>query len=265
MIKSNVPVEWQKYLDKNTTSNFEVIRVEESQKNLNGFDGVAFVRVKSSKRILNFEAPSGGSTIKYFLDLPDMLFVISFFVNQTQKIIISNQVDVFGLDENNQLLVLPLTNIDYGELCCDFINTKYNEYDEYDEKVLFEHLKSQVNEFFHEEFNYELPHNMSNYINLNWETIEDDCHSVWKQWSQDTIQNKKFNFVKCSASETIYFEEDYVDFFKEDDDEEDDDFDEEDDDFDEDDDDFDEEDDDFDEDDDDFDEDDDDFDEEDDD
>ncbi len=234
MIESNISVEWQKYLDKKMTSNFEVIRIEQD-KNTNVTQTVlAFVRVKSSKRILNFEDDRliEDSTVKYFLDLPDMLFLVNCSVNSECKKIFSSEVHFFGLDENNQLLILPLTNInDGGELCCDLIGTEFNESNEYDEKVLFKHLKSQVNEFFHEKFNYELSDNIQRYIGnstINEHSYEFLCHSIWKQWSQDTLQNKKFDFIKYTARETIYFEEYYVTDVFRDDDFDDDDFDEDD-------------------------------------
>jgi hypothetical protein len=246
---SNVPDEWQKCLKKKTTSSIEIIKLDKFDEESHyddkscGFVYHVLIRVKACKRVLTFEGirsinSSSQKSVKYFLDLPDLkyflnlpdlLFHIGCYVNIHQKnslerrdkvTIETDEVKVFGLNSKNQLLVLPLTNIDkYGYLCCENILTKSNKLDD---QTLFQHLKKQINHFFLEKFNYEgdgLPiyyeqilQKMSvedrrsrakndDFSGFGGFEVDIAYHKLWTQWNNKNKANKKFNFLKYPTNQ----------------------------------------------------------------
>ncbi len=210
---SNVPIEWRKCLNKKTTSSFEIIRLVKpcNEEDYTNFPVTAFVRIKACKRVLTFKGISSSRTVKYFLDLPDLLFCITSYAGRRPShrhaIIQTEQVNVFGLNGRNQLLILPLTNLGIdGELCCNKVKTKIESSDKFDE-VLYQHLKDQINRFYVEKFSYDgygFP------IHYNIDHRQGIYHEIWIDWNNKTKANKKFKFNKSPIGYKHFLEKNIV-------------------------------------------------------
>lgn len=255
---SNVPLAWRPYLNRKTTSNFEVVRIvyQEEDEDCNGvlkdfdsIDGakhlqewslqqphqkmignklvqsykpfVAFVRVKSCKRTLSFKH-FRKNDIQYFLELPDLLFIIDSKIRKDCREIQTRGIKVFGLSSRNQLLNLPLPNIDVGDgdLCCRRLITKLKKSDDFN-KALMNHFKTQVGVFFTSKFTYDNLSSLSCYTQSDLEDYYDGfelrVHKILKNWSDKTKENKKFTFKKypvdlkknnCDLEDMLYDDDD---------------------------------------------------------
>lgn len=193
-------------LNKKIKSNYEILHIA-NHSPIGGLEierKDVLVRVRSSKRILSFGLSGANLNHpidRYYLELPDLLFLIKTRLSQKQELN-TTTIFVYGLNTVNKFLVLPLTNIyDDGQLCCDKLRTKIVVKSQY-ETCLVKHIESQINCFFNDIFTYDVTQSVDRYVDSTCEETFwiDRYKRFWESWQYKTKHNQKFKFSKMDRA-----------------------------------------------------------------